>query len=413
MDYLVAITSLYYIEGLLLMIAKSSKRLRNILLYLVIVVSIFSQIESISSTARPIMFVSWFLIFLYSVGTNLRRFRMSKSTKVFVVFYFFYFFYCSICSLCGGKHYSSNYLRIMTIPMMVSLVGDTNSDLSHEDIQHLLKVYVITAFIYGIWVQISYYPSYSAWLQIRQYLFQNKNSAAQIWASALFIAILYLDYNKPIQRFIYYSMSFYFLVISAISQCRTSLLSIAFVVVAFSLIRSRRKILLLGIFVIIGIAIWYIPFTNSFIRQALFLTKFAGSDINTFSNGRIGYWIEALKVFWDSPIVGSGSYYVDNSYLLILAESGLIGLIIIEPIWLYRAHQNFIFKGCTKSRQVLFSITIFYIVESILEGYPPFGPGVSSFLFWLLSSVLTSCEDIQQAESDENEIKFSFGEPEG
>ena len=30
-------------------------------------------------------------------------------------------------------------------------------------------------------------------------------------------------------------------------------------------------------------------------------------------------------------------------------------------------------------------LTMFYFIESVLEGYPPFGPGVSSFMFWFLS----------------------------
>ena len=78
---------------------------------------------------------------------------------------------------------------------------------------------------------------------------------------------------------------------------------------------------------------------------------------------------------------------MDLSYLLILAESGIIGFLLIENIWIRRIGGNFIHSITSFSkRHFLDSLTIFYIVESILEGYPPFGPSSSSFLFWLLAS---------------------------
>lgn len=36
---------------------------------------------------------------------------------------------------------------------------------------------------------------------------------------------------------------------------------------------------------------------------------------------------------------------------------------------------------------MLTCFVIFYLVESMLEGQPPFGPGVSSFMFWMLSEI--------------------------
>lgn len=36
---------------------------------------------------------------------------------------------------------------------------------------------------------------------------------------------------------------------------------------------------------------------------------------------------------------------------------------------------------------MLTSFVIFYFIESLLEGQPPFGPGVSSFMFWMLSEI--------------------------
>ena len=79
---------------------------------------------------------------------------------------------------------------------------------------------------------------------------------------------------------------------------------------------------------------------------------------------------------------------MDCSYILILAESGLLGLIIVEWVWFKKITMCFGYSGEPKAKTFLFMMTVFYIIESILEGYPPFGPGVSSFMFWFLSSQL-------------------------
>ena len=64
---------------------------------------------------------------------------------------------------------------------------------------------------------------------------------------------------------------------------------------------------------------------------------------------------------------------------------GLTGFVLVELIWGSRVYINFKQnKGFIKD--FLFCVTVFYLVESVLEGYPPFGPGVSSFMFWFLSA---------------------------
>lgn len=64
-----------------------------------------------------------------------------------------------------------------------------------------------------------------------------------------------------------------------------------------------------------------------------------------------------------------GQYYVDCSYLGVLAELGLTGFVLVELIWGSRVYINFKQnKGFIKD--FLFCVTVFYLVESVLEGYP-------------------------------------------
>lgn len=54
-------------------------------------------------------------------------------------------------------------------------------------------------------------------------------------------------------------------------------------------------------------------------------------------------------------------------------------------MWITRAVSNFKAGSGLNSDAFLMCLTMFYFIESVLEGYPPFGPGVSSFMFWFLS----------------------------
>ena len=80
---------------------------------------------------------------------------------------------------------------------------------------------------------------------------------------------------------------------------------------------------------------------------------------------------------------------MDCSYILVLAELGIVGFILVELIWFTRAVLNI--KKVTGNNRgtFLLCLTVFYLVESVLEGYPPFGPGVSSFMFWFLSAAFS------------------------
>ena len=154
------------------------------------------------------------------------------------------------------------------------------------------------------------------------------------------------------------------------------------------MLRTQKKAAWLSAIIVICIAVWFIPITREFLNQALLLSKYAGADFNTFSSGRVILWKRAADVFLESPVIGSGKHYVDCSYLLILAESGLVGFFIIETIWINKAYSCFSFRGDSNCRGFLFFMTVFYIIESVFEGYPPFGPGASSFLFWFYSSLI-------------------------
>ncbi len=356
------------------------------LIQLCIIISIFSQIDAVSLVFRPLMYLIWIITIAYYILNNVRHIIFQKFTRIYCLSYGMLVILCVMATMFGKNHLNGNYLHIMSIPLLVTFVGCFfGKDASSEDLQRILKTYLICAVAYAIWVNVTYYASYSDWLKQTMYVFVQKNSAAQIWAVGVLIAFLLIEYKSSIGNVLGYSAAIYLIIICGISQCRTALLALAIVACAYILLKSKHKLRWGILMVVACIFMWRLPFTRKFIDQALFLTKYAGADLNTFSSGRLGHWERAMGVFGDNLLFGVGQYYVDCSYLGVLAELGLTGFVLVELIWGSRVYINFKQnKGFIKD--FLFCVTVFYLVESVLEGYPPFGPGVSSFMFWFLSA---------------------------
>lgn len=129
---------------------------------------------------------------------------------------------------------------------------------------------------------------------------------------------------------------------------------------------------------------------------------FSGSDqldtggANAFFTGRPEIWKEAFFDFLKNPITGVGAWaYIDNHILNTLRCGGVILAVLIFPIGYGK--MFFTFKksidtinavnpkgGQLVISQVVWKMIPFYFVISLMEGYPPLGPGSSLFFFWIV-----------------------------
>lgn len=356
------------------------------LLQLTIVVTIFSQMEVFSAIFRPLMYAFWLLLLGYSLAVNKGRICVSSFTASFLFCYGIFALFCLLQAWLNPDYDVASYLNIMLIPLMVSIVSNLlNQKLSKDYLVSICKTYVVCALIFAAYINITFFASYQAWLASKQYLFASKNSAAQIWCTAILI-IYYVILPVAKRKYLWYVSGGYLLVLCGLSQCRTAILGLACVVIYNILIYSKHKAkwIFLICFAICGLLVF--SETRQFISQVFLINKYAGADLNTMSSGRLGLYAKAIDTFLASPFVGVGRYYVDCSYIYILAESGMIGFLLIEYVWIKRIISNLRQKYSLYARpHMLMSFVIFYFIESLLEGQPPFGPGVSSFMFWLLS----------------------------
>ena len=104
------------------------------LLQLCILTSIFSQIESISSLMRPIMYIAWIVTAVFFIARNRGRIVIHKCTKVFGGCYSLLAVGCIVMALFGSRHLEGNYIHIMYIPLFVSVIGDNFSPFAQNSV---------------------------------------------------------------------------------------------------------------------------------------------------------------------------------------------------------------------------------------------------------------------------------------
>ena len=388
------------------------KTFTEVVFIFTLIVSVFSQVSFLETVARPLMYILWLFTFVICMISKRGKLVLSKGTKVYITLFALYVLFCLICGFLVSTSFSPRYLKVLIVPLIILLFVDNCPQEIVYDYESIAKIYVITAFVFALIIQNQYISSYRVWLTAHSYVYDQKNSAAQIWFCAVLLCWFIINPHTKKERAFWYGISAYLIIMAGLSQCRTAIL--AFVISLFTLIAFRSKHKVRWAFLLGGVLLFVFvnPTTREYIDQALLLDRYAGTDLDQFSSGRITTYEEAIRVFLSSPIIGVGSWYVDCSYLLILAESGIIGFLLIESIWISKLFENlkyrFLTVGRRQKKNFVVILTSFYIVESILEGFPPFGPGVCALGFWLFVGLLMRCDTISyQVSTEENSLSLT------
>lgn len=362
----------------------------NISMYLyagTMVFSIAAQIQEIQSIARVGMYAMWAVLFLHMLFVRKLKIEFGATGKFMIGGFVALFIFCLLMGLIQNTHLDSSYLAALPIPILVYFTAyNLKTQLGRKHICFLCRLYVACAVALGCILVVLYIPSYQSWLSANTYIVGQKNSASQIMISALLIAWFFIHEETSPRRMAYWISGMFFCVVTALFQSRAALLGLFTALLAYIFIYSKHK---LRISVIV-IALAAIAFSNDdisyFVQQSIGLNKYDMTDINSFSAGRIDNYTLAWRNFQQHPIVGTGSYKVDNLYICFLAELGIIGFACIMPLWFQRIGTaiRFLKDKDDSLKNVIVLLTIFYMVESIFERLPPFGPGVCSFFFWTL-----------------------------
>ena len=139
-----------------------------IVLQLAVIFSVLSQIETIESITRPGMYVIWAMVLILGCVTNHGKIWIDSFSQRFLIAYILFCLYCVFTGLIDGRHFSAHYIRVLIVPLLVTIAGSIYSNMDKSLINRLGRVYLACAVLFGLWVQRNYFPSYTSWLSSRK-----------------------------------------------------------------------------------------------------------------------------------------------------------------------------------------------------------------------------------------------------
>ncbi len=371
------------------------------LLFLAVFFSMGSQVKELQMFRQAMNF-AWSLVLLVLVYHSRPKMEITRFGMDYLFLYVLFFGFCLLTTLFFQNHMNTNLFKPLGICLFTYLAGALLGKLRYplDRLNQFILFFCILTVCLSVYIRVFYLSNFSQWIRQTSYLYTSKNSAGQLIGVTV---ILLLFYRKTESRFtaVLKIASIVFLsYVLVLIQCRTAILAVA--VVAFIyLFRAQRgraqyffAVLCLVVFVISNQTAW------SILEKALLLDG-VDRGIDTFSSGRLAFYQDAWNQFSVHIFTGTGSTYVDNFYLAVLTENGIIGAFLILPVWFKRIWCNFFQKlpegveslPLKRLESSVMLLTVFYLVESFFEGLPPFGPGVCAFMLWTLSGYLDAFRD--------------------
>lgn len=366
----------------------------------VAVVGIIATALSLASEIFEVLYmVCWIACFFLLSVQNRGSIRLTRYLGAYAAVLLLLLVVCFVGFIATGSSvYITGFFVVIAKPFIIYAIGSflfwetkrLSVSSTHAFPRVLLAAYVLGASTLAIWMLANYFPGFSAWLSNQMYIFEGKNAAGQIIGVAAIVCFVACFKGSGKVRVLLGALSAMLTLTVLVMQCRTAcvacLLSYAF------LLLVTRNIKILACLIVAALIIFVVlPQAGDIVVHGFFLDLYAGADANTLSSGRLGFWDAAVSEFLGSPIIGTGDYYTDNFYINALANVGIAGAIPIFGLWGARivlnvkyGYKTFSGNKDALTNRILLALSIFYFIESILEGYPPFGPGSCSFMFWLL-----------------------------
>lgn len=303
------------------------------------------------------------------------------------------FLLCALCTMITGKSYlECGVLKILILPLFMYWIGIQVND--SVFLKKIFKGYIVAAIVLATYIYVVYIPSFSTWSVNEVYLYGSKNSAAQIFSSAALLA-LYNETKKKSENVLKLLATGYLILVTALLQCRTAMLgTLAAVIFIEIVVKKKRLRTMFG--VILGTTVLLRnEKVQSFVQQAFLIRQYTGRSLDDFSSGRLMLYKVAIDKFSLSPWIGIGDYYVDDFFINALVEIGILGGGVVVGFWIFVALRNLrlTIKNNDEIQKILGAMTVYYFVTSLMEAFPPFGPGSCSFVFWLLQGY---CDGMNQ-----------------
>lgn len=365
--------------------ANINKKIAVILFLATIMLSLLSQLPAVlDSGADKIFKLVWILPFGFLLATSPHLF-ISNKLLPFYLFVFTITLYCFACQMATGNLYLGSDINNIAICLLVTIVSYIFWQQYGND--SIIKGLCIIMIVGGALLALQVYSGYlrDADITSNSYAYDAKNSVAQILLCCGFIILLLFSPNNKNIFIAGRIIAISILVVMVMTRSRATLLS-AFYIVYYYTFRYGNKKLKTGIIILAILAVVLIllyPNIYDVIVQGILFGGRDSSDVNSLSSGRIFFFALALQKIPQSPWIGSGDYYVDCMPLNIMTEFGIIGLVMVLSFIAYIFAYLKKKQKKDKIHNAAYVLFISFLVNSIFEAQPPFGPGMKCFILWM------------------------------
>ena len=371
-----------------------------------LLLGVLAQVDILRSAFRPILYISWVILLAIYIIIFRHGIIMTGQAKVLTSMAVIIFVWRIILVILGRMESFPQLGTLVLIDLAAFLFGTWIADLNAKDktLAKIMVFYSLAVGILAIYLMITYFPSIGAWFNSVVYQYSAKNSAAQLLAQAiLFMLFLYpsaqIKVPAVIGQIVRYGVIGISVITIAFLRCRTAILALG-VCALYYIFRlgGKKRVIYFAVLLLLGIVVVTFAPLREFVASALLLNKYGqNSTLDQFSSGRLSYMDVAIDTWMEHFWLGVGRIMVDCNPLALLADSGVLGAIPYYIFWLSTVKLN-VFRRSSYNHfnQVIQLLTVYYCVSSLLEGYPPFGPGVCVAPMWLLSGYCEIKSEEQQ-----------------
>ncbi len=374
-------------------------------IYVLIITSEIQQmpfLNSYYSTIRNTLYLIAFLAIILSL-TEFLKVKMDSFTKLFVIFFLSFQF----LSLAGVLLYGNSLNNIgtlllpITVAFFIYIISFVLYNKANLKVHNVLVAYIIITILIDIDVFKTYFNN--TLFISGQYLVARKGLGVMMGFAIIFAIYLILTFtkSKTIKILFLFSIVFNFLLLNLIRERGMLLeLYISIIILFLKSIKNKNVFLILIVFfVVILFLLTLSPYILDNIVSSIiqpFIKGFHTSDLNNLTAGRIQLFSEAFKTFLDHPIIGTlgvQNYFVDNTFLISLANYGLIGTSLYTVLFGFLFYIGIIniIKRSIKDIRFYISIILFNsLMISFTSGIAPFGPGTIYIILWVLLPLITS-----------------------
>lgn len=368
--------------------------MKSLSFYFAVACSIVSQVFiALEIGNSDLLKLSWFIPFVFYLLSNAKQF-FDRILIPYYIFVLIFVFYCLCCEAVTNVSYigADTYnICISIFILSVSYCYGMHVQSFKRSFNNLAFFFFVASLIYGISVYVKYLVGADMFSTV--YAYGDKNSAAQIFLSACIILFTLFRPSNFAQKIVAYSLIVILLYVMFVLKSRATLLGFFFVLGYFTFVYKNKKVRYVFFLSIIAMCI-YILSNPSFYRTLVEGILFANrdsTDLNSLSSGRVEQLETCVDLFVSSPIIGIGNKYFDCFPIIILTQYGIMGAIIVF-VFIANRIKECVYKLDLNNQLDLcaFLLMMTYMLNSLFEAQPPFGPGVKCFPLWMIWGIMLS-----------------------